>query len=316
MGEGIEEVAAGEGFTHERPEVGVLGWRALVSWPPGGFADFVLMFGIVGFPIIFGRFLAGQSTSLFWAGVVIGAGGVIAGLVLGWRKLRRRMKETPYRGALVSTDDARISLQSPDDAVERAALTMVDDPFEPVVVRTLVDPHFGELEADGKQESLPKHKGIPKVTQHSDRGRAWADLLCMLVAMAAVMVMQRVATGSWWKSVRTDAIWTAIAMAGVMAAFAKPTYVRISPGVLDVVLYPALGAGRPVIERYDLRTSRVVIDAKKGWIAVFDQARASRKAVYLRTRWAITRESVGAWVVRAARSKQPTPPLPMDDLIG
>ncbi|TVQ32839.1 MAG: hypothetical protein EA376_04110 [Phycisphaeraceae bacterium] len=65
-------------------------------------------------------------------------------------------------------------------------------------------------------------------------------------------------------------LWGSPALAGLAAAFLFPTYIRISPGKLDVIRHRAFGIGKANVESYSLRDSRVVVDFKTSSARLYD----------------------------------------------
>jgi hypothetical protein len=101
------------------------------------------------------------------------------------------------------------------------------------------------------------------------------------------------------------------------AAFVRPVYLRLAPGVLDVFHYGPLGSGTPRVDRYDLRTARVAVHLDHGYVRVEDANDASRPVLFVRLNRLMGAGTPRArHFLQAAYTTHPTPPLPMDALDG
>jgi len=108
--------------------------------------------------------------------------------------------------------------------------------------------------------------------------------------------------------------WACFGIASAPLIFLWPTYLRVSPGRLDVFQYGLLGSGAPKVTTLDLRSARVMVDLPARQIIV-EHADGSRRVV-----------SFGAWtprpleltrlVLQAARWRHDLPELSTDELSG
>lgn len=127
-------------------------------------------------------------------------------------------------------------------------------------------------------------------------------------------------------------------VASVVLGFVYPVYYRVVPGALDIVRYPFLGIGRPIVERFDLHACRVTVLAQRKIVLIDDPAVpptpigkksplihgvANNTAHHMvhatvEVNVALNRGSmeIVRMIAAAAISAYPTPPLPDDQLVG
>ncbi len=179
------------------------------------------------------------------------------------------------------------------------------------------------------------------------RGGAYAltMLACTLLVFGAITVaiMLTVPSLSAWASSGLSMGLSGILFAGVAAALvltelALPTYFRLSPGRLDIFAYPFMGRSKPRVRTYDLR--RVGLCVHLGvWAAALEPERPfegehepemvrSKAWPYNKTRAPDRRpEHISLGLIprrrefvcklfQAARTDEPTPPLPERELTG
>jgi hypothetical protein len=79
-----------------------------------------------------------------------------------------------------------------------------------------------------------------------------------------------------------DPIWAVpalgLAFAVVGWLFRRPTYVRVTPGTVEVLRYPTLGKGEPDVTRIDVASHPVVLDVKSGRLVAGPEAFAEPNA--------------------------------------
>lgn len=288
-------------------------------WPHPGPVGILMYVGAVSTPIMLTMTLGGVNAVLLWVGVALSAAVVGGAIVLVLRRLWLRMTKTPRSGP-APPSSARLKVMAPLDTFVEAVETAPDTAFEPVVFRLQLPAAFGETAPTGEFVEKPGDRG--KKRRHAaaqlirDRSMIVADVLVGVLAVGAVAVLHRLSHGSWHRGGSPTTVWSAVAIMAVLSALVKPSYLRIAPGVLDVFIYGPLGFGPPRVERFDLRRAKVLVDEKAGWIGITDEARTERRVLFLRRRSAFTLESLAVWTLRAARSKHPAPPLPLDALSG
>ena len=104
-------------------------------------------------------------------------------------------------------------------------------------------------------------------------------------------------------------------MGAAIVGWLWPTYFRIVPGRLDVMRFNNL-LNRPVsVERYNLRTAKLLIDLRRGVIFVdeSDGRTGEFPIVWMRRS---TRERLAYHLLLAAISSYEAPMLPDDRLLG
>lgn len=108
--------------------------------------------------------------------------------------------------------------------------------------------------------------------------------------------------------------WACFGLTAAPLAFFWPTYVRVSPGRLDVFEYGPLGSGTPRVTTYDLRLHRVLINLPGSTIILTPDSGESR--VIDLGMWSPKPYDLYRAVFEAARWKHERPALPDDELIG
>jgi len=168
--------------------------------------------------------------------------------------------------------------------------------------------------------------------------------LVMLGSMLAITAFILVVGGSTMGRAlfsNTFAIWGVIAIVLGASWFisenAFPVYLRLAPGRLDIFRYRFLGRGKPAVTTYDLRTIPLCVDFGSATIALepprepgtrvpdlvlskkwpYFQEHASGSAPeYISVALNRQRDTFCRRVIQAARTTEPTPPLPDDRLLG
>lgn len=110
------------------------------------------------------------------------------------------------------------------------------------------------------------------------------------------------------------ALFGAPPVGSVAAAWIFRRYVRLTPGRYELLSFPALGSGRPVIERIDLRGRRVMVDLRRWTILIIERPGGRPRCVEFTD--AESRDALAHAVLRAAASTANVPDLPDDALIG
>jgi hypothetical protein len=122
-----------------------------------------------------------------------------------------------------------------------------------------------------------------------------------------------------------------------LAEFLWPVYLRLAPGRLDLFRYGALGRGDPRVTSYDLRRVGVCVNFAQCTIAIepprepgvpapalvlakkwphFQQHPPGSVPDYLCVALCPGRTEFCQRLIQAARTDEPTPPLPDDRLLG
>ena len=95
-----------------------------------------------------------------------------------------------------------------------------------------------------------------------------------------------------------------------------PTYLRISPGRLDVVRYQFLGAGKPRVRTIDLRTARVLVQLRSQSVVVQPSDAAEQPLVVQINQWGASNVELARALFEAARWEGDMLQLPDDALLG
>jgi hypothetical protein len=289
-------------------------------WPQLSRTGLYFMFG-VGYLVYCAAALVQRATPLPGWPLDILAGVLMAlGIVYAFRLIIRQAQLviwTPSRFAEGAPE--RLRAIGCSARLERELAEAVDASFEPIVWRCAGAVYFGELDADGKTIKIKPQKRAKIQTAVTVGSGApslgLAGVAVLLISLGAVLVPSRLVSGSWLHAMSTEAMWAVMALTFVLWVFVRPVYVRVAPGVLDVLTYSALGLGNPHANRYDLRKGSVTLDESAGWMCIVDASRSGRSVLFLRPRWLLGPRAA-AWVFAAARVSAPTPPLPMDGLTG
>lgn len=109
-------------------------------------------------------------------------------------------------------------------------------------------------------------------------------------------------------------VWAIMGLAALPFAWLWPTYLRVSPGRLDVLVYGTLGAGPPKVTTIDLREARVECDASIGFITI-DAPGRDRVTIQL-SEWSGRWHEIMKSVLEAARWRGELLALPDDELVG
>lgn len=155
------------------------------------------------------------------------------------------------------------------------------------------------------------------------------------------LVFARFSLGSIATSLSGLRAWGVIALIaagslGVGELF-FPVFLRLAPGRLDVFRFGFLGRGRPEVTSYDLRAAGVCVNFQTATVALepprppgeatpklvlskkwphFQEHQPGHRPDYLSVALCPGRTEFCQRVIQAARTTEPTPPLPEDDLLG
>ncbi|MEM9372567.1 MAG: hypothetical protein AAGA55_02905 [Planctomycetota bacterium] len=152
--------------------------------------------------------------------------------------------------------------------------------------------------------------------------------------------------GGWWVlgSALFDNTFTIWGVMGLviggtwfLAEHAFPVYIRLAPGQLDVFRYAFLGRGAPCVTTYDLRVTPLCVDFGSATVALEPRREPGTPApelvlgkrwphhkehpqgavpVYVSAAMSPQRDAFCQCLIQAARTTEPTPPLPHDRLLG
>lgn len=231
------------------------------------------------------------------------------------RAVRRRRRRAS--GLRPSNGHARVRLIGASSSTDRIAAATVPGAFEPVILRSLRAVSYAKMK-DGRPVSSARRRRRRHAATHTPRrGVAWLSFaLSVLASAGTILALQYVAFGSFFPFTAFHVFAMLIGIV-LFDAFLMPVYIRIAPGVLDVLRFPILGAGRAVSERYDLRTARVCVDLDMRYARIDDLTRPSHPVLFLHLPSLLGGHgTTAADILRGALTTSPTPPLPDDALLG
>ncbi|MBS0195777.1 MAG: hypothetical protein JSR77_03375 [Planctomycetes bacterium] len=251
-------------------------------------------------------------------GLAVGIGliAIAFAFIMIRRSLRRRWARS--RDGLVSDASYRLRLVGDGEQTARLVEDLPDAPFEPVVFFSWCGISYTApgIDRSGKKadgSAAPKNKLVlPDMTNT----RRWVTAIIGILSGFGFLVFQRLVLHSK-ESFGPLPFFAGFAIAGAISAWITPTYIRIAPGVLDVLRFGYLEKGTPRFERWDLRRGEVLADARGGLVRVWDDAREGSRGLMLKSGQLSCRsETLIKSIFRAARSRHETPPLPEDALVG
>lgn len=133
------------------------------------------------------------------------------------------------------------------------------------------------------------------------------SLLWTFMRIRFVSLLGSVVAGPW-------DYWAVACATMVPFAWMWPTYLRVTPGRLDVMRYRFLGAGVPAVTTFDLRSVRLLIDLGAGAVLIGEEGNEQRVVLSdYGPRWT----EIARALLEAARYQGPlAEPLPDDALVG
>lgn len=167
-----------------------------------------------------------------------------------------------------------------------------DEPFEPVIVPVLMP------------------EGINRTF-----GLTWAAG-AIVTALAIAAIMRVLGLGAFIFG-GAYIIMAVSAMLGLsLAAWLRPSYLRILPGRIDVFRYGLLGARPPRVRKIAIRGARVDIALSGMRALAVHPPPGDGNSAYLLFHSAWSAERVAGAIMRAAVCSHPTPDAPDDALVG
>lgn len=252
---------------------------------------FVSLGFVVG--MVFGRVLGLQG---FWFGV---AGGVLGALIFAigmWRRHAARPPTAFVRGL-------------PKNVDETFRLRLIASARD--VYRVLYRPPLGD-------ESFEPRIFALRAAVPAPAGRWYAIWIVGIVLVSILWTWFRVQyraqiglslLGPW-------DYWAIMCLLTLPFMWTWPTYLRISPGRLDVLRYPLLGAGKPRVRTIDLRHARVLVNLRAQSVIV-EPADAHTPALAVQTnQWGASNVELARALFEAGRWEGDTLALPEDALLG
>lgn len=196
---------------------------------------------------------------------------------------------------LVAKEGPRVRCIGSDGAVRRLG-EISREPFEPMIVRAVL-------------------------VDRPTRAFYWVWGVSALVSAGLLYLGLRAAGASMLSGFPTAAFGQMYFAFGVsagtmVAGFVFPCYIRIAPGRVDVLKFPALGLGRPTISKHDVRHGNVTLLLRAR--AAVLQPFCDSKDVYATIMYAgaLGQRDIARAILAASISEHPTPPMPDDALIG
>lgn len=254
-----------------------------------------------------------------------------AGLVMwGIAHIRRtRSKGTVpawarARDGLASDPSHRLRLVGEGAWINRVAaqIESIGDQFnEPLITRTALGICVADDRVDQFGKARPGHTGLfnraaGMVRPDLSAAQKATGIVGAIVAVIAIFQITVHAFGflqPFGPLIGFTGVTGGIVLLGVLC----PTYIRVAPGSLDILRFGWIGHGIPRFEHFDLRTCRVLVDARTGMIRLWDETRPTRRGVFINgSMTGAGKMELSKAVLAAARSRIPTPSLPDDALVG
>jgi hypothetical protein len=224
---------------------------------------------------------------------------------------RSRQTRGMARWAMLAT-----GLQPDEYPADTEELAAVRGGFEPIIIRPWLGIQRG------------KH-------YHCTVGVAAALSLALVVAFGLAT------TGSLQPLFQSFRMWGVFGLVTAAslgtAEFLFPTYLRLAPGRLDIFHYRLLGRGEPIVTTYDLKSVPLCVDFQSATIVIepprppgvplpptvlssrwphWKEYPPSYRPEYLSLSLCQGRTEFCQRLIQAARTNEPTPPLPSDRLLG
>lgn len=175
------------------------------------------------------------------------------------------------------------------------------------------------------------------------RGTAYRRtvLSAAIATVALVLAFTLTTTGSLMSMLQTFRLWGVFGIVAAVslgtAEFLFPAYLRLAPGRLDIFRYGLLGRGEPEVDTFDLRVNPLCVDFQSATIVIepprppgvplpptvlssrwphWKEYPPSYRPVYVSVALCPGRTEFCQRLIQAARTGEPTPPLPSDRLLG
>jgi len=287
-------------------------WDAFPVW-------FCIAIGYLSF-LVCRLILANLGISPLYAVVLLGAELIAVAAYL----MHLRRGESPWGRARDGiTSDATFRLRVIGEGASVNALVQQAEAVattfsEPFVVRSLLALSMVPDDAPAqKKNGSPKvrERGSQPTSDLSNGQRAFGIFAAVLLAAAFYFVPRWVLRIDLSFGIFQTA--TAVIGAALLLTVVSPTYIRISPGTLDLLRFGWEPRTHLRFERFDLRRASILIDTRRAVIRICDESRASRRTLVIRTRLIAARPgTLELAVLNAARCTEPSPPLPESSLAG
>lgn len=152
----------------------------------------------------------------------------------------------------------------------------------------------------------------------------WVSYLVLTIGLSVAWMFVRKrfmgAIGPWPMIGPWD-FWAIMCVCLVPYAWTWPTYLRITPGRLEVMRYKFLGMGSPEVTSFDLRRVGLLIDLGPGSVQITEPVEATDAPEVQRTiilsDWGPRWTDIARALLEAARYEgEPGAPLPKNALLG
>lgn len=148
-------------------------------------------------------------------------------------------------------------------------------------------------------------------------GRARLKTLATTTTGIAIMAVFELIVFQAPMNLGSGSLYMGVIAGRLSRSFLWPTYLRISPGRMDVMLYPFLGQGAPSTRSYDLRTAR--LELRLGGVFAVYPANSEVGELFpaVSSKWSgNTPLFFERTIIAAALTRAPSPALPNNTLIG
>lgn len=283
------------------------------------FAPAIFMISGVLMPVILALMLLVKVLRLPLApmAITIATVGVAVGLWYGIRAWHRSVAGWKRaRDATRSDPSFRIRVIGEGADTSRLVADLPDVPFEPVVgFAWFAAAYVSDQRASSATSSDPKQSPL-KALSEMTHPQKWLIACLTIIFIVAIFTAQWHILGSR-QAFGPLQFWAGFGLASIAAAFLTPTYVRVAPGSLDILRFGWRPKGLPAYEHWDLRECRVLVDTRLKRARITGPGIGPRRDVVISLfQIAGGQRTVARAILRAARTRHPTPPLPTDALVG
>lgn len=187
-----------------------------------------------------------------------------------------------------------------------------DESFEPIIRRSWSDHQFRPLTPPA---SPGRDNSVSDISSALGVGLT-VGVIAVTLGLLTLMKVYGLTFGTN-KFPQFHEAFGAAGLAALLRGWLSPAYIRLSPGRLDILQWRFFNLGKPICRTYDLRRARIAVILPARTVRIEDPANTERPVVSFR--WFSDQTDDRDWpttILRAARTKYPTPVLPDDALIG
>lgn len=267
--------------------------------------------GVVAEPIVFALRAFGTP---WWIAIGLVVAAFLA--VLWWtlRNWQRRKQVSEWArnpGGYLSDPAYRLRLIGPGEQNLKVLADLeIDEAFEPLVLRSWSDHRF------------VVHKPTqPYITPAPDPDRIFKIIVSALVIIGILggVLALRINGLSFQKTPfpQYHEFIGAAAFAALVHGWLSPAFLRLSPGRLDVIQWRPFRPGNTTCHSYDLKRCRLIVVIGAHAARIEDPDDTTKPLLCVRWRFhTVDSHDWPTMLLRAARTKHETPPLPPDHLVG